>query len=128
MDYLDGMSLAAYVAHKGGRLPWEAALAVVRPMLDALSEIHAAGLAHRDIDPNNVYITRKGGVVLLDFGAAREVTSEVIAVGRVETWICAARAVPEPGPAGPVDRRLRRRRRRSTASSPGRRRRRARPE
>ena len=76
MDYLDGLPLYQYVDRMGGRVPVETALGIARPVLTALGELHAASILHRDIDPHNVYITRRGDVVLLDFGSAREATEQ----------------------------------------------------
>ena len=76
MDYLDGLPLSVVLERRGGRLPVETALAVARPVLAALREIHAAGVLHRDVDPHNVYLTRRNEVVLLDFGAARQAVAE----------------------------------------------------
>lgn len=76
MDYLNGLPLYQYVDRMGGRVPVETVLGIARPILTALAELHAASILHRDIDPHNVYITRRGDVVLLDFGSAREATEE----------------------------------------------------
>ncbi|HYE58472.1 MAG TPA: serine/threonine-protein kinase, partial [Rhodothermales bacterium] len=71
MDYLDGMPLSQYLERRGGKLPWETVLGIAQPILHALAELHTQGVLHRDIDPHNIYVTRRGEVVLLDFGAAR---------------------------------------------------------
>ncbi len=76
MDYLDGLPLYQYVERQGGRVPYDTALGIAQPILSALTELHEAGVLHRDIDPHNVYITRRGQVVLLDFGSAREATEQ----------------------------------------------------
>lgn len=76
MDYLDGMTLSAYLERHGQRLPWETALQLAKPLLSALQALHAEGIIHRDVDPHNIYVTRYGEVVLLDFGAAREAAEE----------------------------------------------------
>ncbi len=71
MDYLDGMPLAQYLERRGGKLPTDTVLGIARPILHALAELHAQHVLHRDVDPHNIYVTRRGEVVLLDFGAAR---------------------------------------------------------
>ena len=76
MDYLEGRTLSAHLERAGGRVGHETALAIARPLLDALGEIHEAGVLHRDVDPANVYVTNRQQVVLLDFGAARQAVAE----------------------------------------------------
>lgn len=74
MNYVEGMTLQEYVLEKGNILPWKIALSLMMPVLDALNEIHEAGILHRDISPDNIYITKTGRAKLLDFGAARAAT------------------------------------------------------
>ena len=71
MDYLDGAPLSLYLERRGGRVDAATAEGIIRPVLLALRELHADGIVHRDVDPHNIYLTRAGDVVLLDFGAAR---------------------------------------------------------
>ena len=75
MSYLDGMDLKDFVAAQGNRLPYEKALSLIMPALDALNEVHAANILHRDISPDNIFIKRNGQVLLIDFGAARQAIS-----------------------------------------------------
>lgn len=58
MSYLDGITLKDYVARKGGRLPFLTGFRTLLPVMDALREVHALGLLHRDISPDNIYLTR----------------------------------------------------------------------
>ncbi len=44
---------------------------VISPVIDALREVHRAGLLHRDVSPDNIYLLRNGQVKVIDFGAAR---------------------------------------------------------
>ena len=71
MEYLDGDSFLDYIKAHGGRLSWEDTMRVVLPIMDALAAMHEKGIIHRDVTPDNIYITKDGTVKLLDFGAAR---------------------------------------------------------
>lgn len=50
MEYLDGISLKKYVRRKG-KLDIDATLAILKPVILSLGEVHATGLIHRDISP-----------------------------------------------------------------------------
>lgn len=71
MEYIDGMSLKAYIASQGGKIPYDQALTILMPVMQALTQVHSLNLTHRDISPDNISITSKGESKLLDFGAAR---------------------------------------------------------
>ncbi len=71
MEYIDGMSLKAYLASHGGKIPYDQALTILLPVMQALTQVHSLNLTHRDISPDNISITSKGESKLLDFGAAR---------------------------------------------------------
>ncbi|MBF0376733.1 MAG: SUMF1/EgtB/PvdO family nonheme iron enzyme [Desulfamplus sp.] len=71
MNYYSGMSLESYLVEKGGRIPEKLAVDIMMPILDGLREVHEKGFLHRDIKPQNIYLTQGGLPILLDFGAAR---------------------------------------------------------
>lgn len=71
MEFLEGKTLATYLRERNGRMPCEAAFNVTMRILDGLREVHQNGLLHRDISPDNIFLTSTNGVKLLDFGAAR---------------------------------------------------------
>ena len=71
MDYIEGISFKTYIANHGGKISLEEALNVMIPVLRALTAVHAEGFIHRDVTPDNIYITKDGMVKLLDFGSAR---------------------------------------------------------
>jgi len=68
MEYFPAGSLRDLM--KGPLKPSQA-LGYVRPLLDALEVVHAAGIVHRDIKPANVMLRQDGSPVLIDFGAAK---------------------------------------------------------
>ena len=67
MEYIEGETLAELLA-KGGLSP-EQALKYAIEISDALDKAHREGVAHRDLKPGNIIITKKGAK-LLDFGLA----------------------------------------------------------
>ncbi len=76
MDYLAGDSPEYILAQQGGRLPAAAAVAILLPILEALTEIHSHHLYHCDISAQNIRILPTGGPILIDFGAARHIVGE----------------------------------------------------
>ena len=70
MEYVEGQSMQAYLRQHGGRISWQEALRILVPVMRALSAVHGQGLLHRDVTPDNIYLTGDR-VKLLDFGAAR---------------------------------------------------------
>ena len=75
MDYYRGTDLAGVAKQGGGRLQAKTARWVMMPILDGLRVVHEHGILHRDIKPQNIYITDRKQPVLLDFGAARDVSN-----------------------------------------------------
>ena len=70
MDYVEGVNLQDYVQKYGTMTPAQI-LALMKPILKSLSQIHERGLLHRDISPQNIIYTRQGEVYLIDFGTTR---------------------------------------------------------
>ena len=75
MEYLEGDTLTQYVMNNGGKLSYAEVRKLLLPLLSALEEVHQKGTFHRDIKPDNIYITQKREPILLDFGAARQTVS-----------------------------------------------------
>lgn len=71
MELLDGESLEARATRSGGKLPLDEVLAASDQLLDVLIAAHQKGVIHRDLKPDNVFLTRDGVVKVLDFGIAR---------------------------------------------------------
>lgn len=71
MDFIEGISFDRYIREHGGRVSYEEAERILLPVMEALMAVHSKGIVHRDVTPDNIYITGDGTVKLLDFGAAR---------------------------------------------------------
>ena len=74
MDYVKGKTLKAYVKENGNRLPVQQVISFLEPIFKALQNVHEKGLIHRDISPDNIMLRPDGTAVLLDFGAARQMS------------------------------------------------------
>ncbi|HEY0469655.1 MAG TPA: serine/threonine-protein kinase [Polyangiaceae bacterium] len=74
MELLDGQDLAALLA-KEGPLSARRSVHLLLQATRALAEAHALGIIHRDIKPQNLFVTSAGGepdvVKVLDFGIAK---------------------------------------------------------
>ncbi len=70
MEYLHGMPLNKYLKECGGKLDSETATFIVSAVCDALLPLHKAGIIHRDISPDNIYICENKVITLFDFGTA----------------------------------------------------------
>ncbi len=72
MEYLDGITLKDVVS-KSGPMNYGRVLELFMPLMQSISKIHAAGVIHRDIAPDNIMLMPDGKLKLLDFGCARSV-------------------------------------------------------
>ncbi len=73
MDFVEGETLKARL-EKTGPLPWEQAKGIFLPAIQAMEQVHKAGLVHRDISPDNLMLTPDGKVKILDLGAAKDLS------------------------------------------------------
>jgi eukaryotic-like serine/threonine-protein kinase len=68
-ELLDGETLGRRL--RRGPVEAQEAVALGIEIARGLAAVHAQGLVHRDLKPDNVFLTRQGGVKLLDFGVAK---------------------------------------------------------
>lgn len=104
MELLAGRDLRAELSRRGPLPPLEA-LALLEQSLAGLGAAHAAGIVHRDVKPENLFLTDGGALKVLDFGVAK------LCEGEGSSYRTAADAVvgtprsmaPEQCARGPVD-------------------------
>ncbi|MCA8925657.1 MAG: serine/threonine protein kinase, partial [Planctomycetes bacterium] len=70
LEFVEGESLQERL-RRGGPLPVDEAIELATQLAQALSYVHACGVLHRDLKPDNVLL-RKGAALLTDFGLARD--------------------------------------------------------
>jgi len=75
MEYVDGITMKEFLKSQGGKLPTETVLTYMQPIIKSLGKVHATGIIHRDISPDNIMMEKSGEMKLLDFGAARDISS-----------------------------------------------------
>ena len=74
MEYVEGDTLQHYVEANGKYDP-EVLFDELRPLMHALVRLHHAGIVHRDISPDNIIRREDGSLVLVDFGSAKNLSS-----------------------------------------------------
>ena len=77
MEYLEGVTLQEKIEREGP-MKEEEALRCIRILAGALKSLHRKGILHLDISPENVMLTRDGGVRLIDFGLSRNLYAQIL--------------------------------------------------
>ena len=77
-EFIEGQTLGQFVRAQG-RLDEATTRQLLTSLLQALHEIHAQGIIHRDIKPDNILLRASTGQpVLIDFGAVKEIITTVL--------------------------------------------------
>lgn len=77
MEIVRGQTIDRILKERG-RMPLSEAARIVRTAAEALDMAHQKGVVHRDIKPQNMMITERGQLKLMDFGIARAWNSKTI--------------------------------------------------
>jgi tetratricopeptide (TPR) repeat protein len=86
MEKIEGTDLSQLIQSQG-KISQHQAIEWLRQLTEILQVLHHQGLFHRDIKPANVMLKPDGKLVLIDFGAVREVT---------QTYLCKLGRGPDP--------------------------------
>lgn len=74
MEFVDGETLDAYIVRR--HFAVEDALLTFKSICEAVKFIHENNIVHRDIKPQNIKISSRGTVKMLDFGIAKDAVSD----------------------------------------------------
>jgi len=94
-EFIDGENLAQRLKTRG-TLPPRQAVRIALQALRGLEAIHAAGIVHRDISPENLMITADDAVKIIDLGVAKIEDPDAVAQTRTGIFVGKLRyAAPE---------------------------------
>jgi serine/threonine protein kinase len=104
MDLLVGRTLAQLCADCGGKLPINTALELMIQVCRGLAAVHALGVVHRDVKPENIFVCVDGVVRLCDLGVSqfpneRRITTDNTTIGTVQ--FMSPEQLYRPGEVGP---------------------------
>jgi serine/threonine protein kinase len=75
MEKIEGLNLKQWLEKRDNQpISQEQAIAWLKQLSDILDQVHQQELVHRDIKPSNIMLKPDGQLVLVDFGAVREIT------------------------------------------------------
>jgi len=75
MEYVEGQTLQQRIQNQGP-LDTDEAISIFEQALQGVAYAHKTGVLHRDLKPDNIFLTHKGEVKIMDFGVARLVDSK----------------------------------------------------
>jgi serine/threonine-protein kinase len=72
MDVVDGPDLGRVLKSRGGRLPPQEAVGLLKQLCRVLQHTHQKNCIHRDLKPQNLLLDERGVLWLTDFGLAQQ--------------------------------------------------------
>lgn len=98
MEKINGLDLQQYLRKRGSPIDQRLAIQWLKQLADILTAVHGCNFFHRDIKPSNIMLRANGPLVLIDFGAAREITGSFVvkqAAGEITGVMSAGYTPPE---------------------------------
>ncbi|TVQ03312.1 MAG: serine/threonine protein kinase [Balneolaceae bacterium] len=83
MEYVEGVPVDDYC--KQSRLSIEDRLKLFRTICETVQYAHSQLVIHRDLKPQNIYVTRDGNVKILDFGIAKLIDEDPDGLAHLQT-------------------------------------------
>ena len=74
MDYIEGETLKSWLLRRGSPVDEKTCFSMLEPVMRDLEQVHDRGIIHRDIKPDNLMLTPEGKLMLLDLGAAKDLS------------------------------------------------------
>ena len=84
LEYIEGESLKDRIK-KEGKLKEKEARSIFEKILSGLKAIHTIGIAHRDVKPDNILITKEGKVKLIDFGTVTDIDTKSREITQIQS-------------------------------------------
>ena len=75
MEFLEGETLQQYLKRNREKLSYYQTVELLLPAILALQKVHDAGILHRDISPDNIFLCKDNSIRLIDFGASKAAQS-----------------------------------------------------
>lgn len=100
MEYLEGMDMKRYL-QSHGTMKWSELMYPVAMILRALQALHSKSLIHRDISPDNIFITKGMQARLIDFGSARSYSGNKMLTTMLKASFAPYEQYREDGKQGP---------------------------
>ncbi len=94
-EFIEGSTLAELIQRCGG-LPWDIGLYITEQLAHGLMAIHHQNIVHRDIKPDNIFISNEGDVKLGDLGFSAPLQSVEESIQGTPAYLAPEIVIGEP--------------------------------